>query len=82
DPGDHWIELEYGGQVEGIDVVLRGGLVATVTFGVSRLAMLQSVRLDVQRAQVGASAWKMTFSDLDMEEVFLEEDEAFPLPPP
>lgn len=80
-PGDHWIELEYAGQVEGIEVVLHGGLVATVTFGVSRLAMLRSVHLEVQSTQVAAAAWSATFSDLDMEEVFLEEDDLFPMPP-
>ena len=80
-PGDHWIELEYAGQVEGIEVILHGGLVATVTFGVSRLAMLRSVHLEVQSAQVAVAAWRATFSDLDMEEVFLQEDEDFPMPP-
>lgn len=81
EPGDHWIELEYAGQVEGIEVILHGGLVATVTFGVSRLAMLRSVHLEVQSAQVAAAAWRTTFSDLDMEEVFLKEDDDFPMPP-
>lgn len=80
-PGEHWIELEYSGQVEGLSVVLRGGLVATVTFAVSRLAMLKSVRLEVQKTQVAASSWRTTFSDLDMEEVSLEEDDSFPMPP-
>ncbi len=80
-PGDHWVELEYAGQVEGIEVVLYGGLVATVTFGVSRLAMLRSIHLEIQSTQVAAAAWSGTFSDLDMEEVFLEEDDLFPMPP-
>jgi hypothetical protein len=80
-PGEHWLELDYGGEVEGVDLDLRGGLVTTVTFAVSRLAMLQSVRLEVQPSQVPANTWKTTFSDLDLEEVFLQEDDSFALPP-
>jgi len=30
---------------------------------------------------VAAPSWRTTFSDLDMEEVFLEEDDSFPMPP-
>jgi hypothetical protein len=55
--------------------------VATVTFRLSRVAMLKSVHLQLQEAQVAAAAWRVTFSDLDMEEVFFEEDDSFPLPP-
>ena len=79
--GEHWLELDYDGQVEGITVNLQGGLVTTVTFAVSRLAMIRSLRLEVQQSQVAAARWKATFSDLDLEEAFLEESEAFPLPP-
>ena len=79
--GDHWIQLEYADEVEGIDVRLRGGQVATVTFRLSRVAMLKSVHLQLQEAQVAAAAWRVIFSDLDMEEVFFEEDDSFPLPP-
>jgi hypothetical protein len=80
-PGEHWLELDFGGHTEGVRVDLRGGLVATVTFAVSRLIMIESVRLEVQQSQVPAHAWKATFSDLDLEEAFLGEEEAFPLTP-
>ncbi len=79
--GEHWLELDYGGEVEGIAVNLQGGSVTTVTFAVSRLAMIRSLRLEVQQSQVAAGRWKAIFPDLDLEEAFLEESEAFPLPP-
>ena len=72
--GPHWVEIEYRGASEGVDLRLRGGRVATVTFGVSRLAMLSSVRLHVQSDQVDPEAWRLSFSDLLLEEVFLQED--------
>lgn len=72
--GPHWVEIEYRGASEGVDLRLRGGRVATVTFGVSRLAMLSSVRLHVQSDQVHPEAWRLSFSDLLLEEVFLQED--------
>jgi hypothetical protein len=73
--GSHWVEVEHQGSREGIDVVLRGGKVATVTFGVSRLAMVSRVRIQVQEDQVRTEAWKRSFSDLFLDEVFLQEDE-------
>ncbi len=72
--GAHWVEIEYRGASEGVELRLRGGRVATVTFGVSRLAMLSSVRLHVQSDQVDPEAWRLSFSDLLLEEVFLQED--------
>lgn len=81
-PGEHWVEIDYGGQAEGVDVVLRGGQVTTVTFGISRLAMLTSVRVEVQKGHLPPASWKTTFSDLDLEEAFLEDDSMeFPVPP-
>jgi hypothetical protein len=81
DPGTHWIEVEYDGEVEGMDVDLRGGSVTTVTFGVRRLAMLHSVHLEVQPVRVPLEAWASSFSDLDVEEVFLQADDSLALPP-
>lgn len=81
DPGTHWIEVEYDGEVEGMDVDLRGGSVTTVTFGVRRLAMLHRVHLEVQPVRVPLAAWATSFSDLDVEEVFLQADDALTLPP-
>ena len=68
-------EVEHGGASEGIELRLLGGRVATVTFGVSRLAVLSRVRLEVQPEQVQPEAWRLSFSDLLLEEVFLQEDE-------
>ena len=73
--GPHWIEVEHRGASEGVEVRLRGGRVATVTFGVSRLAMLSKVRMQVQADQVGPAAWRASFPDLLLEEVFLQEEE-------
>ena len=74
--GTHWIEVEHRGVKQGLEVRLRGGRVATVTFGVSRLAMLWRVRLEVQPDQVFPEAWRRSFSDLLLEEDFLQEGEA------
>lgn len=78
-PGPHWVEIEYAGSSDGIDVDLRGGLTATVTFDVSRLAMLSRLRLRVQEDQVAAFGWVQSFAELDMEEVFFG-DEGEPIP--
>ena len=72
--GPHWIEVEHRGASEGVEVRLRGGRVATVTFGVSRLAMLSRVRIEVQPDQVWPAAWAASFEDLVLEEVFLQEE--------
>ncbi|MEE2659724.1 MAG: DUF4159 domain-containing protein [Candidatus Latescibacterota bacterium] len=73
-PGSHWIEVEYGGKTEQLEADLRGGRVATVTFGVSRLAMLSSVYLRLQDRQIHLESWHQAFSDLAMDEVFLGDD--------
>lgn len=73
-PGQHWVELVHDGATEGVGVDLRGGTVTTMVFDVSRLAMLRRLRLRVQAEQIAADAWRRTFSDLDIEEVFLGED--------
>ena len=72
--GPHWIEVEHRGASEGVEVRLRGGRVATVTFGVSRLAVLSRVRMQVQPDQVMPAAWRSSFPDLLVEEVFLQEE--------
>ena len=72
--GSHWIEVGHGGASEGVEVRLRGGRVATVTFGVSRLAMLSRVRIEVQPDQVWPAAWAASFEDLVLEEIFLQEE--------
>ena len=72
--GAHWIEVGHRGVTEGLEVRLRGGRVATVTFGVSRLAMLSRVRIEVQPDQVWPAAWAASFQDLVLEEVFLQEE--------
>lgn len=81
-PGAHWVEIDYGGKTEGVEVVLQGGQVSTVTFAISRLAMLQSIRVEVQQGDLPPALWKDTFADLDLEEAFLEGDSVlFPMPP-
>lgn len=80
-PGSHWVEVEYQGETEGLEIHLTGGSVTTATFAVSRLAMLRSVRLEAQQARVPVADWLERFSDLNVEEVFLSLDDDLPMPP-
>ena len=72
--GIHWIDLEYGGKHQQVEVDLQGGRVLTLTFGLNRLAFMTQLRLKAQEDQVGLVEWLATFSDLQIEEIFLDED--------
>ncbi|NKB67012.1 MAG: DUF4159 domain-containing protein [Candidatus Latescibacteria bacterium] len=74
--GTHWLDLEYGGKSRQVEVDLRGGRVLTLTFGLNRLAFVTQLRLKVQEDQVGLLEWLATFSDLEIEEIFLDQDNA------
>jgi len=73
-PGDHWIELSYGGEVQQLDFSLRGGKVLTLNFALNRFAFMSQLRLEQQDEQVGLARWQQAFSDLQLEEIYLAED--------
>jgi len=72
--GQRWIEVGYGGHRRSLEIHLRGGRVLTVTFGLSRLAFLTRLRVKAQQEQIGIEDWSRRFSDLDVEEVYYEEE--------
>ena len=57
-PGDHWIELSYGGEVQQLDFSLRGGKVLTLNFALNRFAFMSQLRLEQQDEQVGLARWQ------------------------
>ena len=73
--GKVWLELRQGDQREQLEVVLKAGNVATVTFGQSRVAFFSSLRMRQMEEQVDIESWLHSFSDLIVEEIFLAEDE-------
>ena len=72
--GIHWLQVDYGGKSEEMEVQLEGGKVSTVTFGLSRLAMFTRLRVRQQEDVVGVQAWLNSFDDLTIEELFLGDD--------
>ena len=73
--GKVWLELRQGEQREQLEVVLKAGNVATVTFGQSRVAFFSSLRMRQMDEQVHIESWLNSFSDLTIEEIFLSADE-------
>jgi len=72
--GKHWVELQYGGKRKQLEIDLQGGKVLTLTFGLNRFAFLSQLHMSQQDAQVGVDQWLESFSDLEVEEVYLGED--------
>lgn len=75
-PGRHWIELRYGGKRKQLEIDLQGGKVLTITFGLNRFAFLSQLHMNGQEIQVGVDQWLESFSDLQVEEIYLGEDRA------
>ena len=73
-PGEHWIELTYGGKSKQLEFNLIGGQVTTATFSLNRFAFLTQLRLRLMREVVGPPQWWESFDDLEMEEVYLGSD--------
>jgi hypothetical protein len=72
--GEHWIEVEFGGKSRQMEIDLQGGKVSTVTFGLNRYAFISQLRMKTQEDAVGLGAWRLSFGDLWIEEVFLLDD--------
>ena len=72
--GPHWIELEYGGESRQVDLELEGGRVLTATFSLDRIVFYRQLRLQLQEEQIQVEDWLGRFSDLQLEEMYYEED--------
>ncbi len=72
--GQHWIDLKYGGQTQQLEVDLKGGKVATITFALNRFAFVAQLRMQEQEGKVGLERWSEAFADLSIEEIYLAED--------
>ena len=70
--GKHWIELEYAGKNQRMEVELRGGRVLTVGFKLRGLGFLTLLTLNPFAEQVWASGWKEMFPDLVVEEAYFD----------
>ncbi len=73
--GSHWVEVRYQGESKQVEVDLAGGKVATLVFGINRIAFMSQMRLSVQEEQVGLLQWLSSFNDLQMQEIFLSDEE-------
>ena len=75
--GPQRIELEYGGKVQNLEIDLEGGRVLTVGFSLRRLVFLTRLHLDIHGEQVEVEDWLERFSDLQVEEIYLAEEEDY-----
>jgi hypothetical protein len=73
--GLHWIEVRYQGESKQVEVDLAGGKVTTLVFGINRIAFISQLRLSIQEEQVGLLQWLSSFTDLEMQEIFLSDEE-------
>ena len=73
-PGKHWVEVTYGGKSQHVEVELRGGKVLTMAFALNRLAFFTQLRVRPFGELVEIQEWRQAFGDLQLDEVFLEED--------
>ncbi len=72
--GKHWVELSYGGKSKQLEVDLRGGEVLTLTFTLNRLAFFSQLHLNQMEDLVGVEKWRERFTDLQIEEIYLDEE--------
>ena len=72
--GRHWVELGYKGQIQQLQVDLRGGRVTTLTFALNRFAFIAQLRMQEQEEKVHLQRWSEAFGDLELEEIYLAED--------
>ena len=73
-PGEHWLELTYGGKSMQVEFNLVGGKVTTATFSLNRIAFFTQLRLRRMEEVVELRVWRESFGDLTLEEVFLGSD--------
>ena len=72
--GKHWVELNYGGQTQQVEVDLRGGKVTTLTFALNRFAFVVRLRVQEQEERADWQRWSAAFADLEVEEIYLAAD--------
>lgn len=70
--GKHWIELEYAGKNQRMEIELRGGRVLTVGFKLRGLGFLTLLTLNPFVEQVWVNGWKEMFPDLVVEEGYFD----------
>ncbi len=72
--GSHWLDIGYDGKTQQVALELTGGHVTTVTFRMERLAFVRQLKASVQKREVWLPQWRSTFSDLQVEDVYLGPD--------
>ena len=72
--GKHWLELYYGGKSKHLEIDLQGGEVLTLTFALNRLAFFTQLRLSQMQEKVKIEEWLESFSDLQIEDIYLDEE--------
>ena len=70
--GQHWLEVEYRGEQQGVSIELEGDRVLTVAFLKKGLPFFELLQLNPQEEQVEVEDWLHSFSDLEVEEIYYE----------
>jgi hypothetical protein len=71
--GHHQIEVRYDGERQLLEIDLVGGRVYTASFSLNRFFFYKQLSLQQRGEQIPVEDWLARFSDLEMDEVFLEE---------
>ena len=69
--GPCWVEIEYGGEEQGMEIELRGGQVTTVAFSLRGLGFWTSLSLVSQQEHFSVGIWSERFVDLSVEEIYV-----------
>ena len=68
--GRLWVEVEYGGDYQGVEVEIQGGTVTTVVFALRGFGPWTSLSIEPLTARFGVADWMRRFDDLHYDEIF------------
>ena len=71
--GRLWVEVAYGGEQQGVEVEIQGGVVTTVVFAVRGFGPWTSLSLEPLASRSGVADWARRFDDLHYDEIFAPE---------
>ena len=68
--GRLWVEVEYGGEYQGVEVEIQGGTVTTVVFALRGFGPWTSLSIEPLTARFAVADWMRRFDDLHYDEIF------------
>ena len=69
--GPCWVEVEYGGEEQSMEIELRGGQVTTIAFSMRGLGFWTSLSIVPQQEHFSIGIWNERFADLTVEEIYV-----------